>query len=270
MAEPREATPLDSIDVTLLGRFSVRATGTKAEIRLPHDSRQVLAYLLLHPERRESREELSRALFAHGPVDPGEALAEAVRGLQRAMREAVGSAIVRETEDGELELASEPGVNADVEAFDRGVAESRDPAALRHGPALERVLDVERLYQGHLLDDWTEGWLLAPRAIYFQRYLGVLDAVLAHFESAGDHPRVILYATRAVAVDPLRESAYRSLLASLDELGDHAGAMRQYERLEETLRRESGRSPEPATAAIAERIRSAIAKAAESPRRQSR
>ena len=122
------------------------------------------------------------------------------------------------------------------------------------------ALTGDRLYEGHLLEGWTGAWIPGPREATLRTYLEILDALLRHFDAAGDHARVVLYATRTLAAAPLHENAHWHLISSLHRLGDDAGALRQYERMAAALSHEAGGESDPERRAIADAVHSAASR----------
>ena len=71
----------------------------------------------------------------------------------------------------------------------------------------------------------------------------------------GDTQSALAYARRLVTLDPLNESAHRQLMQVYSQLGQHTAALKQYQTLEQTLRKELGLDPQPETRALYKQIR---------------
>ena len=79
------------------------------------------------------------------------------------------------------------------------------------------------------------------RATHLELNGNVFGALQAHLEILHEHE--------------FRERHHREVMRLHASLGDHLGALRQYERCREILRRELALEPSPETQALAERIR---------------
>src|SRR5262249_60101700 len=96
-------------------------------------------------------------------------------------------------------------------------------AAARAESDAERVASLARaadLYHGELLCGYYEDWVLGERTRLAERYFQALDQLIALLEEAGDLPRALAYARRAVRADPLREEMHRDLMRLLAAAGE--------------------------------------------------
>src|SRR5439155_13173409 len=110
------------------------------------------------------------------------------------------------------------GACVDIVRFNAAVA-CGDP------PSLEQAV---ALYQGPLLEGWTEEWVFQERQAREQAYLGALEKLAAAALEAGDLGTAERYLRRAVGVDPLRETAQRALMQALAAGGNYAAALLAY------------------------------------------
>ena len=72
--------------------------------------------------------------------------------------------------------------------------------------------------------------------------------------AAGRHQAAAAAFRRAVAHEPLNESAHRELMSCWDRLGETARAVRHYEELAEVLRDQVGVPPATETTALYQRL----------------
>ncbi|MCO5967174.1 AfsR/SARP family transcriptional regulator [Actinoallomurus soli] len=94
-----------------------------------------------------------------------------------------------------------------------------------------------------VLPDWPDEWLLPTREWFRQVRLHALDALCARHRRCGRFDAALDAGMRAVACEPLRESAHRAVaLVHLDE-GNPAEALRQYEVYRRLLHAELGLPP---------------------------
>ena len=144
------------------------------------------------------------------------------------------------------------------------------------GEILDSLAEVVALYRGPLLEGWTEEWAFEERQARDQRYLAAREklAALALQHGAGGAegafwgPGPGAEAERllrlAVAADPLRESAQRSLMQVLADGGSYAAALMAYRELRLHLHRELNAEPDPETQALFQQIRAEARQRAQS------
>jgi predicted ATPase/class 3 adenylate cyclase len=137
------------------------------------------------------------------------------------------------------------GAEVDVVAFDEGIA----CGALA---ALERAVS---LYRGPLLEECAEEWVFLERRTREQAYLQALERLAADALERGELGAAERHLRRAVAVDPLRESAQRGLMQALAKGDNFAAATQVYRELRLLLHRELNGEPDSETTALYERIR---------------
>ena len=112
------------------------------------------------------------------------------------------------------------------------------------------------LYQGDLLPDLYDDWVITERERYRQLYLDLLLHLAQHWRSQGEYGRVIDLASRVLAQDPANEAAHQHLMFAHFVTHDRNAALRQYEACVRSLRDELGVDPSPETQALYRRIKS--------------
>lgn len=216
--------------LNLLNSFELRAGGEA--IPLPMTAQRLLAFLALHqhPLQRlyvagmlwtDSPEERSAANLRSSlwrVNQPGFVLVEATGRQLRLAREV--QVDVRELAQVARELAAE-GVDCS----------SVDLAALP--------------LEGELLPDWYDDWVLIERERYRQLSLHTLEALAEQLTAAGRYAAALDAALAAVAGEPLRESAHRTLIRLHLAEGNVAEARRQFAMCRRLLRKELGIEPSP-------------------------
>nr|WP_246211838.1 bacterial transcriptional activator domain-containing protein [Phytoactinopolyspora alkaliphila] len=104
-------------------------------------------------------------------------------------------------------------------------------------PELESVA-TPALIGGELLPGWYDEWVLAERERIHQTRLHVLEALSGALVERGAHAQALEAALQAVEIDPLRESAHRSVIQVHLAEGNAAAAVREYQRFRSMLRDE--------------------------------
>ena len=144
------------------------------------------------------------------------------------------------------------GVDFDARRFEEDV---RAALRMRDGrlPVLERAL---ALYAGDFLEDAHVGdWHLEHRDRLQRLYVDGLLALGELLSQAGRGDEEAEVYRRILARDALHEEAHRRLITSLARAGRRSDALRQFDRLASTLRRELEAEPESATISLVDRVR---------------
>lgn len=114
-----------------------------------------------------------------------------------------------------------------------------------------RALDVHAVaYEGDLLPDWDEQWLLTDRERLRQIRLHLLEEEAERQARARHFVPALEAAFSALAVDPLRESAHRLIIGIHLAEGNTAEAQRAYQACRSVLINELGVEPSDATRRI--------------------
>ena len=131
-------------------------------------------------------------------------------------------------------------------------------AARRARPAQAALPHLQRAvgaYGGDFLDGVTAGeWALVRRDELRRAFESALLATGRLQTAAGRHQAAAAVFRRAVAHEPLNETAHRELMSSWARLGETARAVRHYEELTELLREQVGVPPAPETTALYQRL----------------
>jgi predicted ATPase/DNA-binding SARP family transcriptional activator len=148
------------------------------------------------------------------------------------------------------------GTDVDLLAFDTAIARGD----------LDALAEAVALYRGPLLEECAEGWILAERQAREEAYLIARERLAAHALGVGDIAAAERHLRRAVAVDPLRETAQRALMQALAAGGSYGAALLAYRELRLRLHRELNAEPDAETRALFQRLRAeARAKAGGEP-----
>ncbi|HEX6246616.1 MAG TPA: BTAD domain-containing putative transcriptional regulator [Nocardioidaceae bacterium] len=210
------------VEIRLLGGFEVVVDGEQvpAEAWRRRGAASLVKLLALQPGHRLLRDQVMDALWPDLLVD------EAAPRLHKAAhfaRSVLGHGSVVLTGD-MVSLLPGAEVSVDVEELDAAAAR----AAVDGGP--EAATAAVELYGGDLLpEDLYEPWTEEHRE----------SRRLRHQELLGQAGRW----DELVRLDPTDEEAHVHLMRDRLANGDRRGVLRQFDRLEETLREELGASP---------------------------
>ena len=229
---------MTQLSLRILGGFRAQHGSGRALAIRRKKAQALLAYLALHPGATSSRDSLAALLWS-GTTD--EHARHNLRQTLFALRQAI-------TPDpflveGELVGLREGVVRVDVAAFERGV---------RQGTR-EALREATTLYRGELLEGFRvdeapfDDWLATEQQRLRELALTALERLLALDLTAGALEQAVATGLRLLALDPLRESAHRTLMDAYVRQGRRTAALRQYQRCVEALQRELGVAPEAAT-----------------------
>jgi DNA-binding SARP family transcriptional activator len=236
---------LSPLSICLFGPFETRVNGALLPRLRSRKGQWLLALLALRAGREVQRTWLVGMLW---PESSEAAALASLRSSLKDLRRALGAEAARLHSPTPHTLALDLcGAEADVLAFDTAIARG-DPAALACAVSL---------YRGPFLEGCEEPWAFEARQVRQQAYLGAREALAAQALADGNPTAAEHHLRRAVAVDPLRESAHRALMQALAAGGNYAAALLAYRDLRLLLHRELNAEPDSTTTALFEQIRSA-------------
>jgi DNA-binding SARP family transcriptional activator len=96
---------------------------------------------------------------------------------------------------------------------------------------------------GDLLPDWYEEWVQDERESLRQIRLHGLETLAAAFSRAGRHADAIQAALAAIRIEPLRETAHRTLIEAHLAEGNWSEARRHFQECRRLLQEELGVEP---------------------------
>jgi DNA-binding SARP family transcriptional activator len=221
--------------VGLLGGFSLRHRGVA--ISVPASAQRVIALLALKP-RTLQRVYVASLLWGH--ASDGRAIACLRTALWRLRQ--VDAGLVEATS---THVALARPVEVDVHAI---------AASARR--ILEGSWEDSLPAGGVLLPDWYDEWLTVERERFDQLRLHALESLCARLLENGQYARVVDLGLGAIALDPLRESAYRLVIRAYIAEGNTAAAVRVLDGFKRLLRSRVGIGPSPQMQTLEAALRS--------------
>lgn len=262
LAEPgsRHAEVRRLLQVNLLGLPQVVGYGVGGQSSpIPwkiHRALMTLAYLLLAPDRRASREELIASVWRGAEA---RALEKNFHPTMSTLRRALGGSGVAsggsklEGESllihrhGVYELSEEVEWQVDVDRFrlllEEGEALGREVDPALRSLALEPWRQAWRLYRGPLLMEVDEPWLGERRRRLHADYLGLLRRLAGLCGTLGQHDEALDAYRRLLLEEPFEESVHLAIMEIYGLQGRRDLVRRQFVRLQELLRSELGVEP---------------------------
>jgi DNA-binding SARP family transcriptional activator len=131
-------------------------------------------------------------------------------------------------------------------AVDLSQATAKADSLMDEGSPCPAELLTSDLLLQDVLPDWDEEWLRKTQESFRQRRMRALEALAGRLTASGRHWEAVDVAMEAVAVEPLRESAHRILVAAHLADGNWGEAHRQYRWYRDLLWMELGVEPSPA------------------------
>jgi DNA-binding SARP family transcriptional activator len=158
------------------------------------------------------------------------------------------SALWRVKQSGEQVITSTPSslmLNADIKVDVRNlVAFARRLTEPESGC---RAVDLDSVglddLTGELLPSWYDEWLQEEREGLRQTRLHALESLAHQFSASGRHADAIQAALAAIRLEPLRETAHRTLIETHLAEGNWSEARRQFQRCRRLLWEELGIEP---------------------------
>jgi DNA-binding SARP family transcriptional activator len=219
--------------VNLLGGFGLRVDGVAVPLRAVQQ--RVVAVVAL-------RGPISRSRLA-GTLWPEVVERQALARLRTAIWR-VNSAAPEVLSASAEGLALHGGVDVDTHRLAQAArAVLRDDLSVSGQQLLEEPT-------GELLPDWDDEWLADERERLHQMRLHALQALAEGLAETGQFGLAIDAALSVLHGDPIRETAYRTLMRIHRAEGNLGEVRRTYRRCVEVLDRELGLIPQPETASL--------------------
>ena len=213
----------------------------RQRLEIPEGSKRLLAFVALHHRRIERR-------YAAGVLWPNGDDVRATGNLRSALwrLNLSGISVVSADKYG-LAICDDVSVDVDVITAwaNRLIGGSASPDDLIMMPWRIDTLD--------LLPGWCDDWVLIEREHIRQRVLHALEALSHQFVQLRRCAEAVETAMIAVSVDPLRESAQRTLIEAHLAEGNWVEGRRSFEAYRDLLDRELGTRPGPELAAMVRR-----------------
>ena len=244
---PDSARPI--CEISLFGGLLVRrVAGDILELTGQKD-RALLGFLAVSPGVPFAREKLASLLWGEsGDRQARDSLKQALLRLRRALNGVVPDLLISTRHSVKLDTDA---ATVDVVTFEALLSEGTVDA-------LERA---SSLYRGDLLDGLQcrgagfEDWLRAERQRLRAMAVEAAAKTMRQLLATGHRERAAAAAQRLLFLDPLHESACRTMMQVHAERGERAQALKLFERLRDRLASELSVTPEQVTVDLYKSIR---------------
>jgi DNA-binding SARP family transcriptional activator/class 3 adenylate cyclase/predicted ATPase len=233
---------MSRLTIQVLGGLNIQRVGTDARIDLPtRKSKAILAYLALSPGMLRSREHLAATFWDRSAEEQARAsLRQTLSSLRRTLSTLIS------TDSASVWLHPQ-AVEVDALQFER-LAGDRSPESLDKAVAL---CQGELLAGFSLREEPFEQWMSAERRRFHELAVQVFSMLVDHYAGAERPDRAIAIAEKLLALDPLLESAHRSLIRLYLRSGRREAALRQFQECARILNQELGIAPAEETRQLA-------------------
>ncbi len=216
--------------------------------------KELFAVLLTRREHAVSADQLMDLIWPDLlPDSAANSLRVAVSHLRRILqpdlRRGIDSAYILTCEQGyRFRSGSECWIDAD--AFLQAVGEGEESERQEQWQsAVAAYQSASEIYRGDYLEEHPYAeWTIAPREHLRETSLDALGRLAECHARQGHYRRALSVCRQILAMDPLRESAYRQEMIFHYRLGQRDQALRAYERCKNVLVAELGVDPMPETA----------------------
>ena len=236
------------LTIAVLGGLSIQPGAADARSELPtRKSKAILAYLALSPGMLRSREHLAATFWDRSAEE--QARASLRQTLSSVRRTLPGTHALINTDSQSVWLDTR-AVEVDALQFERLALE-------RSAESLDKAV---ALYQGELLGGFSlreegfEQWMSAERRRFHELAVQAFSELVGHYTRVERFDRGIAIAERLLALDPLLESAHRSLIRLYLRSGRREAAARQFQECARILSQELGIAPAEETQQLAAEI----------------
>jgi predicted ATPase/DNA-binding SARP family transcriptional activator len=234
---------LSPLTIRLFGGFEVEWNGAPLPPLRTQKGKWLLALLALYQGRALEREWVAERLWPDS-FHPRENLKRCLTDLRAALGPHAG----RLVNPSRNQLAFDASdADIDVVHFDTAIAEAK---RFRAVSPLRRAVTV---YRGPLLLGWTAEWIDAEREWRAQALLAALETLGEQAVEEGAYADGLVYAGRALGIDPLLDSAYRIAMRAHAGRNDITAVSQTFRQLEDRLRHEfadESVSPDPLTRSL--------------------
>jgi DNA-binding SARP family transcriptional activator len=225
-----------ALRVRLLGGYQFLYNGSPVTSIYSTRLRDLIACLILRRLLPQSRSELA---FQFWPDSSEEQARANLRNLLHGLRQAFPQIDTYLNCDGQYLQWGNTPFGLDLSDFE--IAILRAAHAEADSRPQEACLALEEAvghYQGDLLPNCYEDWILPERERLSQVYLNALERLATLWEQQRNYAKAIQYAQMLLRYDSLRESTYRALIRLYALNKDRAGVMRTYRACVQVLRRD--------------------------------
>ncbi len=221
---------MSTLQLHFLGTMDIRYDDQRLPKPPTLKSQSLLAYLILHRHRPQSRDRLIGLFWGDRPERRARrSLSTALWHIRRCLPDDIPILSDAQT----VQFDPQSDLWLDVDEFEAQTSRD-DTASLQSAVAL---------YRGDFLDGFYDDWIISERYRLEALFLEALARLMVGHETGGEHQAALATALRLLGRDPLREDAHRLAMRAYCQLGQHNAALEQYRRYREAVLEELGAEP---------------------------
>jgi DNA-binding SARP family transcriptional activator/predicted ATPase len=239
--------------ISLFGNLCIERDGRPIAAINTNRLTSLLAYLILHGDTPQPREQLAFVLWPRSAESQARTnLRQLLHQLKRAMPDECSALVI---DHFAVQWRQDGSCTIDIVEFQNAIsAAEKARADNEHVREIEALTAAARLYEDDLLPGIYDDWLNPLREDYRRRIAEVLERLAVLLEARQEYAAAIPLAQRLVAMDSLSEAHHRLLIRLHAANHDRASALRAYHQCMQILRREMAVEPGLATRELFERI----------------
>lgn len=249
---------MSTLQISLFGSVQLSHDGWLSAVKMTRTMQILLAYLLLHRERPQPREVVAGQLWGeHSDEQARGCLSTALFRL-RSILEPEGTprgTYLLTSASGDISFNCQSDFWLDVAVFDDAARlafsnplESLDKAILHE---IEQNLGI---YSGEFMEGFYEDWVVRERERIHNLFVDALMRLMRYYARRGDYEKALLYGSKILNQEPIREEIHREMMRFYRESGQRALAIRQYQVCCKILQSELGIEPMMETQALFQHI----------------
>jgi predicted ATPase/DNA-binding SARP family transcriptional activator len=256
---------MSDLRIHLFGAFQVLSRASTLTQFEAATARGLLAYLAMHPDHPQSREELADLLWADAGGSNLTNLRSALRRVREALGE-VGEGTLLRVERDTVQFDPKAACWVDVQTFEDllGQVNGHGHRRLESCPwCMARLAEAVALYRGPFLAHLSinslafEEWQRIEQERLHRLAMQALYRLTDYHWRRGDYATAEAYARRQLALERWNEEAHEQLIRILYATGQRSAALAQYAACCAILDEELGVPPMAQTMALYEQIRKA-------------
>lgn len=231
------------LQARFLGEFSLIYEGRLLIGSISRRSQALLAYLILNRHTPQLRQRLAFQLWTDSTDTQARTnLRKALSHLRHTLPIADQLLLI---EAKTLQWLPRLPFTLDVAQFEEAVQSAQTAST----PQIARstFMQAISLYQGELLPNWDDEWLIPERERLQQLYLRTLEQLIIQLEAEQNYRTALEYGQSLLRLDPLNEATYCTVMRLYGLSGDRANALHVYHRCMTVLREELGIDPSATT-----------------------
>jgi len=241
---------LVKLHINLLGRFSLKYKGNQVDTVDTLRLQELLAYLLIHRNIRQSRQYLAFLLW---PESTEEQALSNFRNLLFLLRKALpNSDHYIQTDRKFIKWNTEASYFLDLAEFDHLIEKTRNQT--NSSQRIDLLKKAVNTYRGQLLPSCYSKWIEQPRQKYHQAYDDALKKLVKLLRQDNQLEDAIKFAKKRIQIDKLNEAAWRILIKLQGENGNRATAKQTFNQCKDILKKELNVKPAVKTKQVYQQI----------------